>query len=193
MTWKLLLTLWSLSPTPCFFVFCTHSPPIMDCQENEYWDQWGRCVTCQLCGPGQELSKVSSPSQDNFFRYIFGTILVIERVHDWDSQPHLWLIQFSWPNTESKDYDNNSHGSSRKSTWQDQGQRRVHKITGCFKRMCALQWPRKTCFRAICPLRQGPPTWSSEIGKEENSGGWGGASILKLFRPGLRGGELERV
>ncbi|XP_060993253.1 tumor necrosis factor receptor superfamily member 27 isoform X1 [Dama dama] len=29
----------------------------MDCQENEYWDQWGRCVTCQLCGPGQELSK----------------------------------------------------------------------------------------------------------------------------------------
>lgn len=31
--------------------------PTMDCQENEYWDQWGRCVTCQLCGPGQELSK----------------------------------------------------------------------------------------------------------------------------------------
>ncbi|XP_008708891.1 tumor necrosis factor receptor superfamily member 27 isoform X2 [Ursus maritimus] len=30
----------------------------MDCQENEYWDQWGQCVTCQLCGPGQELSKV---------------------------------------------------------------------------------------------------------------------------------------
>ncbi|XP_032249780.1 tumor necrosis factor receptor superfamily member 27 isoform X1 [Halichoerus grypus] len=29
----------------------------MDCQENEYWDQWGQCVTCQLCGPGQELSK----------------------------------------------------------------------------------------------------------------------------------------
>uniref|UniRef100_G1TQH8 Ectodysplasin A2 receptor n=1 Tax=Oryctolagus cuniculus TaxID=9986 RepID=G1TQH8_RABIT len=29
----------------------------MDCQENEYWDQWGRCVTCQQCGPGQELSK----------------------------------------------------------------------------------------------------------------------------------------
>ncbi|KAI4000024.1 ectodysplasin A2 receptor [Homo sapiens] len=29
----------------------------MDCQENEYWDQWGRCVTCQRCGPGQELSK----------------------------------------------------------------------------------------------------------------------------------------
>ncbi|XP_029096814.1 tumor necrosis factor receptor superfamily member 27 isoform X1 [Monodon monoceros] len=29
----------------------------MDCQENEYWDQWGRCVACQLCGPGQELSK----------------------------------------------------------------------------------------------------------------------------------------
>uniref|UniRef100_A0A671DL81 TNFR-Cys domain-containing protein n=2 Tax=Rhinolophus ferrumequinum TaxID=59479 RepID=A0A671DL81_RHIFE len=29
----------------------------MDCKENEYWDQWGRCVTCQLCGPGQELSK----------------------------------------------------------------------------------------------------------------------------------------
>ncbi|KAM7045846.1 tumor necrosis factor receptor superfamily member 27 [Molossus nigricans] len=35
----------------------SNSPPIMDCQENEYWDQWGRCVTCQLCGPGQELSK----------------------------------------------------------------------------------------------------------------------------------------
>ncbi|XP_028697641.1 tumor necrosis factor receptor superfamily member 27 isoform X2 [Macaca mulatta] len=31
--------------------------PTMDCQENEYWDQWGRCVTCQRCGPGQELSK----------------------------------------------------------------------------------------------------------------------------------------
>ncbi|XP_078219498.1 tumor necrosis factor receptor superfamily member 27 isoform X4 [Callithrix jacchus] len=29
----------------------------MDCQENEYLDQWGRCVTCQQCGPGQELSK----------------------------------------------------------------------------------------------------------------------------------------
>ncbi|XP_016059379.1 PREDICTED: tumor necrosis factor receptor superfamily member 27 isoform X2 [Miniopterus natalensis] len=29
----------------------------MYCQENEYWDQWGRCVTCQLCGPGEELSK----------------------------------------------------------------------------------------------------------------------------------------
>uniref|UniRef100_A0A8C5K8A3 Ectodysplasin A2 receptor n=1 Tax=Jaculus jaculus TaxID=51337 RepID=A0A8C5K8A3_JACJA len=29
----------------------------MDCQENEYWDQWGHCVTCQQCGPGQELSK----------------------------------------------------------------------------------------------------------------------------------------
>ncbi|XP_058391060.1 tumor necrosis factor receptor superfamily member 27 [Diceros bicornis minor] len=29
----------------------------MDCQENEYWDQWGQCVTCQLCGPAQELSK----------------------------------------------------------------------------------------------------------------------------------------
>ncbi|KAM5196201.1 tumor necrosis factor receptor superfamily member 27 isoform 2-T4 [Hipposideros larvatus] len=29
----------------------------MDCKENEYWDQWGRCVTCQLCGPGEELSK----------------------------------------------------------------------------------------------------------------------------------------
>ncbi|KAG3272415.1 ectodysplasin A2 receptor, transcript variant X3 [Ictidomys tridecemlineatus] len=29
----------------------------MDCQENEYQDQWGRCVTCQQCGPGQELSK----------------------------------------------------------------------------------------------------------------------------------------
>ncbi|XP_011916278.1 PREDICTED: tumor necrosis factor receptor superfamily member 27 isoform X1 [Cercocebus atys] len=33
------------------------SLPTMDCQENEYWDQWGRCVTCQRCGPGQELSK----------------------------------------------------------------------------------------------------------------------------------------
>lgn len=33
------------------------SLPTMDCQENEYWDQWGRCVTCQQCGPGQELSK----------------------------------------------------------------------------------------------------------------------------------------
>ncbi|XP_008052777.1 tumor necrosis factor receptor superfamily member 27 isoform X2 [Carlito syrichta] len=31
--------------------------PTMNCQENEYWDQWGRCVTCQQCGPGQELSK----------------------------------------------------------------------------------------------------------------------------------------
>ncbi|XP_029424807.1 tumor necrosis factor receptor superfamily member 27 isoform X1 [Nannospalax galili] len=29
----------------------------MNCQENEYWDQWGRCATCQQCGPGQELSK----------------------------------------------------------------------------------------------------------------------------------------
>ncbi|XP_045851985.1 tumor necrosis factor receptor superfamily member 27 isoform X2 [Meles meles] len=29
----------------------------MDCQGNEYWDQWGQCVTCQLFGPGQELSK----------------------------------------------------------------------------------------------------------------------------------------
>uniref|UniRef100_A0ABI7X447 TNFR-Cys domain-containing protein n=1 Tax=Felis catus TaxID=9685 RepID=A0ABI7X447_FELCA len=29
----------------------------MDCQENEYWDQWGQCATCQLCGPGLELSK----------------------------------------------------------------------------------------------------------------------------------------
>lgn len=29
----------------------------MDCQENEYRDQWGHCVTCQQCGPGQELSK----------------------------------------------------------------------------------------------------------------------------------------
>uniref|UniRef100_A0A8C7AQF5 Ectodysplasin A2 receptor n=1 Tax=Neovison vison TaxID=452646 RepID=A0A8C7AQF5_NEOVI len=29
----------------------------MDCQENEYWDQWGQCITCQVCGPGQELSK----------------------------------------------------------------------------------------------------------------------------------------
>ncbi|XP_042550862.1 tumor necrosis factor receptor superfamily member 27 [Dipodomys spectabilis] len=29
----------------------------MDCQENEYWDQWGCCVTCQQCAPGQELSK----------------------------------------------------------------------------------------------------------------------------------------
>lgn len=165
----------------------------MDCQENEYWDQWGRCVTCQLCGPGQELSKVSSPSHDRFFCYILGTILVIERVHDWDSQAHLRLIQFSRLNTESKDYDNSSHGSSRKSTWQDQGQRRVHEITGYLKRMCALHWPRKTSIRAICPLRQGPPTWGSESGKEENSGGGGAASILKLFRVGLRGGELERV
>ncbi|KAM5221414.1 tumor necrosis factor receptor superfamily member 27 [Ctenodactylus gundi] len=29
----------------------------MDCQENEYGDQWGRCVTCLQCGPGQELSR----------------------------------------------------------------------------------------------------------------------------------------
>ena len=48
-------------------VFCAHSLPTMDCQENEYWDQWGRCVTCQLCGPGQELSKVNTPGQDTYF------------------------------------------------------------------------------------------------------------------------------
>ncbi|XP_072483043.1 tumor necrosis factor receptor superfamily member 27 isoform X2 [Notamacropus eugenii] len=29
----------------------------MECQENQYRDQWGHCVTCQQCGPGQELSK----------------------------------------------------------------------------------------------------------------------------------------
>uniref|UniRef100_F6PJH9 Ectodysplasin A2 receptor n=1 Tax=Monodelphis domestica TaxID=13616 RepID=F6PJH9_MONDO len=29
----------------------------MECQENQYRDQWGFCVTCQQCGPGQELSK----------------------------------------------------------------------------------------------------------------------------------------
>lgn len=51
-------------------VFCAHSLPTMDCQENEYWDQWGRCVTCQLCGPGQELSKVNTPGQDTYFCYI---------------------------------------------------------------------------------------------------------------------------
>uniref|UniRef100_A0A8C9JU03 TNFR-Cys domain-containing protein n=1 Tax=Panthera tigris altaica TaxID=74533 RepID=A0A8C9JU03_PANTA len=53
----------------------------MDCQENEYWDQWGQCVTCQLCGPGQELSKVSPSDQDTYFCHILGTSLATEWGH----------------------------------------------------------------------------------------------------------------
>ncbi|XP_030066429.1 tumor necrosis factor receptor superfamily member 27 [Microcaecilia unicolor] len=29
----------------------------LECQENQYWDDQGRCVPCKECGPGQELSK----------------------------------------------------------------------------------------------------------------------------------------